>query len=96
MFANKEQQQQIDKLSTEVIKLQSQVRAMSRDTTKAHDRIDQVNLRTANIEHYIGMRSHSFENGGRMWNYMQIHKDINANKRPQSLFVSKSRIAQAA
>ena len=56
MFANKEQQKQIDTLSTEVIKLQSQVRAMSRDNAKAHDRIDQVNLRTANIEHDTGMR----------------------------------------
>ncbi|NYR11292.1 hypothetical protein HC000_02100 [Pseudoalteromonas sp. MIP2626] len=96
MFANREQQNQIDHLNNEVIKLQTQVRAMSRDNAKAHDRIDQVNLRTANIEHYTGMRSHSFENGGRMWNYMQIHKDINARQRPQSLFVSKSRVAQAA
>lgn len=96
MFANREQQHQINELSNKVSALESQLRAASRETAKAHNRIDQVNLRTANIEHYIGMRSHSFDDGGRMWNYMQLHRDIKANKRPQSLFVSKSRVAQAA
>ncbi|WP_165735047.1 hypothetical protein [Pseudoalteromonas sp. C8] len=96
MFGNKEQQNQIEQLSSKVINLETMLRAATRDSIKAHDRIDQANLRTANIEHYTGMRSHSFENGGRMWNYMQMHRDIANSKRPQSLFVNKSRVAQAA
>lgn len=95
MFGNKEQQERINTLEKRLIEAESVLRQTRRETTKAHDRIDQANLRTANIEHYTGMRSHSFEDGGRMWNYMQIHKDIRNGQRPQSLFVAKSR-AQAA
>lgn len=83
MFTNRNT---IKSLQDEVAQLQSQVRLMATETRKAHDRIDQVNLRTANIEHYAGMRSHSFEDGGRMWDYMQLHRDIKANRRPKSLF----------
>lgn len=93
MFRNKDQ---LTKLEEAITELQGQVRALARNTNKAHNRIDQANLRTANIEHYTGMRSHSFEKGGRMWDYMQIHKDIASGTRPKSLFVTKHRIAQAA
>lgn len=95
MFGNKGQQERIDTLEKRLIEAESVLRQTRRETAKAHDRIDQANLRTANIEHYTGMRSHSFEDGGRMWNYMQIHKDIKSGRRPQSLFVTKTRVQAA-
>lgn len=88
--------QKIASLEGDLSRIKDQLAAVTRDASKAHDRIDQANLRTANIEHYTGMRSHSFENGGRMWNYMQMHKDIAQGLRPQSLFATKHRMAQAA
>lgn len=96
MFGNKEQEKRIATLEQRLDGAERNLREARREAAKSHDRIDQANLRTANIEHYTGMRSHSFNDGGRMWNYMQMHKDIKNNRRPQSLFVAKSRIAQAA
>lgn len=95
MFGNKDQEQRIVALEQRLDGAERNLRAARREAAKSHDRIDQANLRTANIEHYTGMRSHSFNDGGRMWNYMQMHKDVNQRRRPQSLFVAKSR-AQAA
>lgn len=95
MFGSKEQARIINELTQRVSALESALRQNRREAVKSHDRIDQANLRVANIEHYIGMRSHSFNDGGRMWNYMQLHKDIKNGQRPQSLFVAKSRVQAA-
>ncbi len=63
------------------------------DFEAVHNRINLSNVRHMHIEHYIGLRSHSFSNGERMWDYFQIAKDLRTGnaERPKSKFRSTRR-----
>jgi hypothetical protein len=58
----------------------------TRENVALHNRISMANQRSAHIEHYVGLRSHSFKPGERMWAFHQLLVDVNAGSRPVSLF----------
>lgn len=83
-------------LTAQVRELEEDVRMMKAATCaqdaalhQLHSRIDQHSLRTSHIEHYLGLRSHSFEKGERMWDFNQIATHVAKGtkpERPTSLF----------
>lgn len=91
MFRLLESQSKVKTLEKRIDDLEAMLGQATTEVQKAHKRINLANTRTANIEHYIGMRSHNFEDGGRMWDYMQLHKDIENRQRPQSLFITRQK-----
>ncbi len=69
------------------------------DVTNAiHKRIDGITTRLMNIEHYLGLRSHSFESGGRQWDFHQIVKDLHIKNRvrPKSIYQKRQGQNKAA
>jgi hypothetical protein len=57
-----------------------------KEVEDAHLRIEGLKERIMNLEHYIGLRSHSFDGYRRQYDFHQIKKDMVYRNRPQSLF----------
>lgn len=53
----------------------------------SHSRIAMLVDRVMNLEHYIGLRKHTFAkpNQTRQYDFMALHTDIAQNKRPETL-----------
>lgn len=51
-----------------------------------HNRVNLSNTRISHIEHYLGLRKHSFVDGERMWDFQQVTRDVSLKERPKSRF----------
>lgn len=60
------------------------------DLEQVHARINLTNQRIAQIEHYLGMREHKFEEKNQMWDFNQVSTDVIAQKKPKSKFYKGS------
>jgi len=70
--------------------LNQKVAQIDIEVNGAHERIRNLIDRVMNLEHYIGLRSHSF--GGnyiRQYDFHQISKDLKKEERPQTLYKRK-------
>jgi len=65
------------------------------ETEMLHKRLKMTNERIMQVEHYIGLRSHSFQPGQRMWDYHQIAKDLSSELacRPESIHAKRKKAA---
>ena len=77
-------------LPTDWYVLLERVSKIENEIVSAHARIRNLIDRTMNLEHYIGLRSHSF-NGDytRQYDFQQISKDFKKGERPQTLYKRK-------
>ena len=66
--------------------MSSEVEDLKKEIQEAHNRIEGLKERLMNVEHYLGLRSHSFEGYRRQYNFHQIKQDMVYRNRPQSLF----------
>jgi hypothetical protein len=57
------------------------------EITAAHKRIENLVERIMNLEHYSGLRSHSFDFPfKRQYDFNQVQSDVKLGKRPASLY----------
>lgn len=66
------------------------------DTETAHKRLNMVNERLANIEHYLGLRRHDHTKIDLRWRFMQAQADLKNEDRPKELFFKHRPMRQAA
>ena len=70
--------------------LNQKVAQIDNEVNGAHERIRNLIDRVMNLEHYIGLRSHSFDGGYiRQYDFQQISKDLKKGERPQTLYRRK-------
>lgn len=70
--------------------LNQKVAQIDKEVNGAHERIRNLIDRVMNLEHYIGLRSHSFEGDYiRQYDFQQIVKDLKKEERPQTLYRRK-------
>jgi hypothetical protein len=55
----------------------SLAQAANSEARAAHERIELLTQRVAQIEHYAGMRNHKFPANNQRWQFRQIRNDIN-------------------
>ena len=67
----------------------SEVEDLKKEVSDAHNRIEGLKERIMNLEHYLGLRSHTFDGYRRQYNFHQIKEDMVYRNRPQSLFDRK-------
>lgn len=56
------------------------------DVSMLHRRMDMINNRLAQIEHYLGMRHHRFPANDDVWGFQQIKQDVQQPGPPRSRF----------
>lgn len=54
--------------------LQKHLEHLEAELAQAHKRINLTNQRIAQIEHFCGMRRHTFEGRDDQWNFGQVHQ----------------------
>jgi len=62
---------------------------LNEEVQAAHTRVNLSNTRMKHIEHYLGLREHTFEEKDKRWNFNQIQTDIEKGVNPiehQSIF----------
>ncbi|MCL1142960.1 hypothetical protein [Shewanella gaetbuli] len=63
---------------------------------RAHERLDLTNQRICHIEHYLGLRHHSFAPSEDAWDFYQVRNDVQKGKRPESKYFAAMRKKNAA
>ena len=63
----------------------SEVEDLKKEVSDAHSRIENLKERLMNVEHYLGLRSHTFAGYRRQYNFHQIKEDMVYRNRPLSI-----------
>lgn len=56
----------------------------------AHQRIDLLSMRLAQVEHYLGMRRHKFDSSEARWHFQQVKSDVRKNAQPRERHTQKA------
>lgn len=84
----------LDAMRKEEVAQENAIKELKHDNEMLHRRLSLCNRRSEHIEHYLGLRSHSFTNGERMWDFHQITHDLKAREaqKPESIHFKERRL----
>ncbi len=73
-------------LRREVQSLQMTLDVIKENGINVHSRLTLMNTRISHLEHYLGLRKHSFASSDELWKFFQARDDIQKGRRPVSAF----------
>jgi hypothetical protein len=83
---NTARQQELDWLSAfnrDVQNLAGRVEKLEQENRLLHQRLNLARLRAEHIEHYLGMREHTFKPNDHAWEFGQVREDVINGRRPK-------------